>query len=159
MSGCAKIELPGRRIVAVALLGDGQRHDVHGGIGDAREHAVALGAEKQRLAHRADHARTRPRRALLEHRVEAILRRERVRRARRLEAHAADAPVRIAREHAVGVDRLVRAVERAEPEMDDADATRGDVVVGTRDGRRERPASVGERQRFHRVRLARADVP
>ena len=54
MSGCCEVERAGRRVVAIALLGDGQRDDRDARIGEPREHAVALVAEEQHLAHGAD---------------------------------------------------------------------------------------------------------
>ena len=130
MSGWLQVERSGRRIVAVTLLRDRQRDDVNSGIGNAREHAIALGPEEERFAQCADHTRPRAARVFLERRVEPVLRRQRARRVRRLEADAADTPARIALQHAVGVDRLVRAVEGAESEMHDADAKRRDVIAG-----------------------------
>ena len=58
--GVRMIETPARRIVAVPLLGDGQRHDGHRGIGDPRDHPLACRTEKKRFAYRANHAGRRP---------------------------------------------------------------------------------------------------
>ena len=124
MSGCATLRRAGRRIVAIALLRDGQRDDVDGRIGDAREQR---GARSRRgttsRARRRSRAPSSPRRALLEHRIEPVLRRERRAMARGVLRLTPQMPQRGSpRSIVVGVDRLVRAVERAEAEMDDADA-------------------------------------
>ena len=156
-----EIEPSGRRVVAIAFLGDRERDDPDPRIGEAREHAIALVAEEQQLAHRADDAKRATRRAALEHRVEAVLRRERGDRPRRLEAHAADAPLRVPVQDRVRVDRLVGAMKGTEPEMDDADPDGADVVVGPRtsggtpgsvdnDRRPAHAASIGGRVWSHR---------
>ena len=54
-----EVELPSRGVVAIAFLGDGQRHDRRRGCGHARVHLGALLAEKEQFAHAADDALAR----------------------------------------------------------------------------------------------------
>jgi hypothetical protein len=112
----------GARVAMIALLGDGQRRDMDGGIGERRDHPLGRLGRHQRVVDRSDQVPPAGRAALLDD-VEAVLRDERVADRRRPQRDADDAPARIARRHrVVGIDRLVRAVERAEAEMDDAAA-------------------------------------
>ena len=65
MSGCATVERAGRRVVAIALLGDGQRHDRDARIGEARDAARRARRRANSISRtRADHARATCRRAL-----------------------------------------------------------------------------------------------
>jgi len=149
-----EVEAPGRRVVAVALLGHRERHDVHARVGHPAHERARIGRGEHRLAHRSHDARRRAGRVLQEQRVEAILRGERRDRARRLHRDAADAPARIAGQEVVGVDGPVRAVERAQAQVHDAHADRRGVVArpGDRAGQRgERRERKRRRRRRHPV--------
>ena len=78
-------------------------------------------------------------------RVEALLRGERGDRPGRLHRDAADAPVRVAGGEVVGVDRGVRARERAQAQVDDADGEARRIVRRSRDLRGKAPER-GERE-------------
>ena len=120
--GMGEVELAGRRIVAVALLGDRQGDDPRRRGRDPGEQGSSLLGRQQRLADDADHARPLVRPVVLDQRVEAVLRPERVAHGRAAQARPADRPgSRRHGERALGEDRLVRAVEGAEAEVDDAD--------------------------------------
>ena len=133
--GMLEIELSRRWIVAVTLFRDGERDNADLRCGDPRDDARAIGSQEQRLPQRAHDARARAGGILFERRIQTVLRREGERRPRRLEADPADAPLRIARDHRVGVDRLMGAMERAQPQVNDPHAQRRDVVAGPRDRR------------------------
>ena len=131
--GMREIERAGRGVVAVALLGHGQRDDVDARIGDAPHQRRRVGSGEERLAHRADHAQRDAILRARDHAVKPVLGRERRGGARRLHRNAEDAPARIGRQHAVGEHRLMRAVECAEAQVDDADADRTRIVGGALD--------------------------
>ena len=90
--GMIGLEAAGRRIVAVALLGDGERDDAglgRGQLGD--EGGGALGRDKH-VENRADDVQLRPGRGALQQGVEAVLRLHPVALVGALEACADDAP-------------------------------------------------------------------
>src|ERR1700694_556740 len=87
-----QIELAGCRVVTVALLGNGQRHDPCLGRSPSRLHLLALIAQDQNLANAADDAPTNPRRAFFHRGIDAVLRREPVANIRRSQTYSADAP-------------------------------------------------------------------
>ena len=83
---------------------------------------VRLLGGHERLAHGADHAHAVLLGAALEHAVEPVLLGERVDHRTAAAAGPADPPrARLRRHGVLGVDGLVRAVERAQAEVDDAD--------------------------------------
>ncbi len=103
---------------------------VDGAASRASRTSALLGRE-QRLADDADHARPLVRAVVLDQGVEAILRPERVAHGRAAQARPADRPGSGRhRERALGEDRLMRAMEGAEAQVDDAD-----VGVERRGGR------------------------
>ena len=132
--GMRFVERGGRRIVAVALLGDGQRDDLHGRIAQAPQQRFRVFGRDQRLLERADHLQPLALGAAHRQRVEIVLRLERVAHRGRAQARADDAPAHVAGgERGLGVHRLMRALERADAEMHDAGRDRGAVVARARD--------------------------
>src|SRR5690606_25988480 len=84
---------------------------------------------EQHFAHRADDVRLASLAIMHGQRIEPALRTELRLHAGGAERGAANRPVAIACIHrAVGIPGLMRAVERADPEMDDADLLGGAVV-------------------------------
>jgi hypothetical protein len=124
--GMARIEAARRGLVAVALLGHRQRDDPRLARGEPLPDALAVFAGEEHLANAADDAPANSVRALLDRRVQALLRHEAVADAGCAQADATDAEraARV-RDRVVGEDRLVRAMERADAEMHDADAEPG----------------------------------
>ena len=127
--GMRLVQRAGRRVVAIALLGDGQRHDSYARVAHGCEDALDVHGRDQHLAHAADDAEPLAFAGAERLGVEAVLGGERVARVGASEAHADDAPGGVAGQHIVGEDRLVRAVERADAEMHDAGGD-GAAVVG-----------------------------
>ena len=123
MSGCVAVQSPGRGLVAVALLGDGQADDADPGVGHRREHRLRVLAGDEDVLDRLDDARGLAGGAELERGVGEVLGAEQVALGRAHQADADDAPVAAGSLHRLGdVDRAVGAEEGAEPEVDDADA-------------------------------------
>ena len=144
-----EVEPAARRVVTVALLGHGQGDDVGRRCVQSRGNAVAVRAEEQDFAHAADDAPAQTFRALLDAGVQPILRRKSVAHVRRAQAHPTDAPGPLhPRQGIIGVDGRLRAMKRADAEMDDAD---GDQprIVRRRGDRRRQVAQRGERQPCH----------
>ncbi|VVU53968.1 hypothetical protein BAN20980_06611 [Burkholderia anthina] len=123
---------------AIAFLRHGQADDRHGRIGDQRQQRGQRFGREQRAVHRADDARARAVAVALGHRVQMILRGEQVDRMAPPQLDAHDPPAQVALfQHGLRMERLVRAMKRAEAEMDDARADRVPVVTGAaRAGRR-----------------------
>ena len=135
--------------VDIALLGDRQRHDAHRRIGQSRNGTPRLDRIRDRLAQRADDPRLRAAAATHQQRVQAILRVQRIDDRPAAQVDAADRPAGLAGgQRVVGVDGLVRAVEIADAEMDDADARLARVEARPRAGRQT--VERGERQPFAR---------
>ena len=116
------VDLARRRIVAVALLGDGEGDDPRRGGGDPGEQdSPSSGANSASRMTPTTLARSSVA-VVLDQRVEAILRPERVAHGRAAQARPADRPGSGRHgERALREDRLVRAMEGAEAQMDDAD--------------------------------------
>ena len=72
--GMGEVEIAGRRVVAVALLGDGERDDPRRRRREAGEQGLGLRRREQRLVEDADHARRLLGAVILDHGVEAVLR-------------------------------------------------------------------------------------
>ncbi len=128
MSGCARVEsIAGQ---AIALLGDGQRHQAHVRIGQPRKHLRLLAWRTQHLANRTDDA---PLRGLPKQfqRIQPILRLQRIAHVRAAQGHAAHRPLRLARQHLVQVHGLVGAMEGADAQMHDANTSRRTVIGRT----------------------------
>ena len=96
--GMRLVQRAGRRVVAIALLGDRQRHDPHARVGHGREQRARR--PPARPAPRVTLPITRSRSPSPErtrHGVEAVLRGERVARVGASETRADDAPAGVAR--------------------------------------------------------------
>ena len=90
-------------------------------VGDCVEHFVELRRRVQRGVQRADQTRIDLFSVALEHVVEQILGNERFGYRFAAQTYARDAPAQISVRHRrVGVYRLVRAMEGAEPEMNES---------------------------------------
>jgi hypothetical protein len=119
----------------VRLLLHGQADDAHVRVGHAAHRAVRY---RDHVKNRADDAGAVTVRPALQDCVERVLRRERIPHVRPTQTHADDAPCALARCQAiVRVDRLVRAVERAETEMHDPAGNASPVVGRARNGCRQ----------------------
>ena len=117
-----QIEIAGRRVVAVALLGHGERDDPRRRCCEPGQESLGLRRREQRLVQDADHGRRLVDAVILDHGVEAVLRFQRIADGRAAQARTADRPVarldckRSLRDHC-----LVRAVKGAKAQMDDPD--------------------------------------
>jgi len=112
------------RVRAVALLRDRQRHDLHPRVRERRRRRRRVVAGEQEVREvAADDAALGGRGAARPHRVEPALLREGLqeRPVERKQPDPADAPPQIAlAENGVGKHGLVRAVKRADANMNDA---------------------------------------
>ena len=132
--GMTLVEIAGLRRVAVALLGDRQRDDARGRIGHARDQRGGFLGGDFACENRADDPVLGARAGTNGDRVEAILRGEGIARIRTAQAGADDSPIRGATgEEVVDHDRLVRPVERADSEMNDARRDARAVIGRTAD--------------------------
>ncbi len=122
--GVREVQAARRRLVAIALLGDGERDDADRRIahrGDQR--AVAL-LDRDEIDHRADESRLEVAGRKLDHARHPVLRRQRLAHLRVARPHpgADDGPVlrQAEPEEVVEIDRHMGAVEIAAADMDDA---------------------------------------
>ncbi len=140
----AEVEPTGRGLVAIALFGDRERHDPRLARRKSLPDPGVLRFLKQHFAHAADDTPPHARGALLDRGVQAILWRQPIAHVRRAQAHTANAPVATGvRDGVVGVDRLMRAMERADAEMDDARGERVDRIPRSRDAGRQARERMG----------------
>ena len=120
----ARVELAGDVVDAVAALGDRQRDDARGRVGEALEDRGGVVRRVQVLEDRADHPRLAAcRRDACDERVEVVLRGEDVAHPPVPEdADAADGPVARASPRSISLreHRLVGAMESADAEVHDA---------------------------------------
>ena len=93
--GVAFVELAGRGIVAVALLGDGERDDADRWIRHGFNELSALSVGVEHIEHRADDAALRAGCVANGQRVQEILRGQGIAGIRAAERGADDAPARI----------------------------------------------------------------
>ncbi len=122
----------------IAFLGDGEADDMRAWRRDRIDHRLAVAGRDEHFLHRADQAEPRARGAARADGIEPVLRTQLRRDVARAQRHADDAPVAIARVHRiVGIDRLMRAVEGADADMDDARRLRAAVVAWRLHRRRE----------------------
>ena len=146
--GMGEIEITRRRVMTVALLGDGERHEPRRLSRKPGEQDRPLLRRPQRLAKDPDDARLLVDPVILEQGVEAILRPERVAHSSAAQAGTADRPgTRDDSERALGDDRLMRAMKGTEAQVDNAD-----VGVERRRGgelRRQRPRQGALRKAIH----------
>ena len=119
-------ELAARRIVAVALLRDGQTDDPDIPFAHRRKQAPRVFGRDEERAERADDAEILAAGASRGDRIQSVLRLQRGARVGGTQARPADRPVRFARgELVVEKDRLMRAMKRADARADDGDAEGG----------------------------------
>ncbi len=86
-------------------------------------HQVTLVAQKQYFAHTPDHPASNARGALFHGRVQRVLRRQAITDIRRAQADTAYTPVSwFPCEYVIRVHRALCAIERADAEVNDADA-------------------------------------
>ncbi len=146
----------GGRVVAVALLGDGQGHDRDRRIAQAPQQRFRILRRDQHLPDGADDLQAFAFGAAHRQGIKSILRRQRIAHRGRAQACADDAPAPVAgTEHGLGVHRLMRALERPDAEMDDAVRHGAAIVSRARDVARQ-PPSVAE---FSRPVIFRATAP
>ena len=118
----------------ITLFGDGQRHDPRVGRGEAFGQPLGRSGGDDHLADRADQADGFALARPFGDGVEAVLRRHLVMHAARAQRGGRNRPIAVARRHrVVGIDRLMRAVERAQADMDDADPLRRPVIAEASD--------------------------
>jgi hypothetical protein len=125
--GIRNVELVAR-IEAVALFGDGQRHDAGIPRRETRERGFGVGRTDEHFADRADDPCAR-RSTELEQRVQALLGGQRIAQARALERQRGDRPALVRVQQGVCVEGLVRAMKSARADVHDAE-TRGPAIVG-----------------------------
>src|SRR6185503_15416955 len=119
----------------ISLLRYRHGDDRGAGIAEAAAHFARTLAGDQELADRADDAQRRVR-IELHQRIEAVLRRQRSTERGCLERDRADGARCIPLEQPVEIERLVRAVECARPEVHRADAGLRAVIAGPQQLRR-----------------------
>jgi hypothetical protein len=123
-----------RRVVAVALLGDGERHDLHGGLAQRVQQRLGVLGRNEDILDGADDLKVLAVRAADGECVEPVLRFHLVADRRGAQACADDAPARVARiQGGLRVDGLMGALERANAEMHDPGRDSAPVVTGARD--------------------------
>ncbi len=136
--GVALVERAGCRVVAVALLGDGQRDHRCRRVGQTADDGCGILRRKQNLVYGAQDREPFRGGPALDHRVQALLRHEPLAHRGRAQRHAADAPWSgLGRQRVLCVAGLVRPVKVAEAEMDNADRQ----VLG----RKRRPPHLGRK--------------
>ena len=160
--GVLGVEVAGGGVLQVAALGDGEADDPHGGVVEPLVHGRGVVGAVEVLEHRADDAGLERAVRVAHHEGEqAVLRAHDVAHRGVLLEHAdaADAPVqpRAGLHQPVEVHRDVRAVEVAEPEVDDPDGCRLPVVRrrGGRQGGQGRGRESSHRGRSFRSRRSR----
>ena len=144
--GMIFVQVAGLRRVTVALLGDRQRDDARGRVGEARDQRGGFLVGDFACENRADDPVIGARAGTNGEGVEAILRGEGIARLRTAQAGPDDSPIRGAtRKEVVDHHRLVRPVERANSEMNDArrDAR---AVIGRTPDLAGKPIEVGSRE-------------
>ena len=163
--GIVLAQPPGRRIVAVALLGDGERDDAHPRVGEPGDQRRRILRCDDHPGRGADHPAVGARSVDRRDGVEPVLRTQRIAGVGRAQGDAEDAPAGIFGEQRVGVDRLMGAMEGADPEMDDAGGDGAPIVGGTADRLRQTIESGfaetihGGPQVFERVRTRPSKAP
>ena len=132
--GMRRIEHARCRIDEIAALGDGQRDDADRRIGKLRDDGAGI-ARHQEVDHDAGHARLHVAAVLLDHGGQPVLLLELLAADLLAVEHAGadQRPVMVAAgvEEVVEIDRLMRAMEIADAEMQDAGA-QGAALVGGR---------------------------
>ena len=115
------VEIPGGRIYAIAFLRHRAGQYLRLRVGDCIEHLVELRRCVQRGTQGADETGIHLFAVALEHAVEEILWNQRICHRLAAQAHPRDAPAQVFSTHRrLGVQRLMRAMESAESEMNDS---------------------------------------
>ena len=126
-------QLAARRVVAIAFLRDRQADDPHARAAHRREQSFGIGWRDDELAKGTDDANVLPVGPPRRDGIELVLRLERIPRVGGAEARPADRPVRLAGgEPFVEGNGLMRPMEGADAEMDDADARGVEVIARAR---------------------------
>lgn len=123
------------RLPGSSLFGDGERDQAHCRIGEACEHGRLFIAGAEHFGDGTDHAQLWLGIEQGE-RVQAVLRAQGVAHLRVVQRHRADGPGGVVGEQVIDVDGLMRAMEGAGAQVDDADGGVFGVVVGSEDGGR-----------------------
>ena len=134
-----------RRVVTVTFLGHGRTDHGDARIGEPGNELRPRIACKDRFPQRTDYTSRRALARFCQQRVEAVLRRQWLDGAWRLERNAAYSPPRVGAQDGVGINRLMRPVEGAKAKVQDTDRHARRVVGWPRDvacDRRQR----GQRQ-------------
>ena len=132
--GMIFVEVAGLRRVTVTLLGDRQRDDTRGRVGQARDQRRGFLLGDFACEDRTDDPVLGARAGTNGQRVEAILRGEGIARFRTAQAGSDDSPVRRATcKEVVDHHRLVCPVERANSEVNDARRDARPVIGRTPD--------------------------
>ena len=117
------VQVARRRIVAIALLGHGQRDDLHPRIGHGREHRRRVFRRHQHVVQHVDHPCLRPVRRQRDRGIGPALRPQRVAGVGGAQADAHDPPVAPRRLHRVGDSDAAEGAEKgAEAQVHDARA-------------------------------------
>ena len=133
--GVLFVQLARRRIMTIALLGDGEGDDLHQGQAHGLDEGLRVLRRHDHAAQCADHAAAFARLVAFGNRVEIILRGQRIARVGGAEAGAHDAPAPVpTAQHGIGIIRHMRAVEGAHTQMHDADVDEGGVIGEALDG-------------------------
>ena len=147
-----RVEGLGRGVDVVPALGHRQRDDPNRGIGHPADEGGVPLLDRHVVDHRAGHLCRRAGRIELDQRRQAVLPQELValRRIVRTDPGADDRPVVVEAEleQPVQVPGLVRAVEVAEPDMDDSGG-QGRAVIGRPRDRLRQVAQRGVRESDH----------
>ena len=144
--GMMLVQVAGLRRVTVALLGDRQRDDARGRVGEAGDQLPWFLGGDFACENRADDPVIGARAGANSEGVEAVLRSEGIARFRTAQAGPDDSPIRRAIcKEVVDHHRLVGPVERANPEMNDARRDARAVIGRTPDLAGE-PMQVGIRE-------------
>ena len=151
-----RVEGAGRRIDAVAALGDGQRHDPQSRIVERGDDGAAVLADRHEIHHGAADARPLGAGFELDHRGQPALGFERAAHLPVVRPHpgAEERPVEVAAgvEQVVEIDGLMRPVEIADPDMQDAGAQPRPVVGRPGDRVRQGGKGRGAERHGHGLR-------
>jgi hypothetical protein len=119
--GMVLLQAPAGRVGTIGLFGDGQADDADTRIRHRADHGARILGGDQNGAKASDDARCRAGAVTLQRRIEPVLRHDAVALVRPLQADADHPPgARLGGEEILRIERLMRADEGPETEMDDA---------------------------------------